>query len=112
MKTIVVLVISFQPYSRHTVETLDFIHERGARIVAVTDTTISPLTERAEIVLCAKTLGPQFFPSQVVVVCILEYLISFIISNGREEALAQIDAIGRIRDEQGLYWFTPQRGKI
>jgi DNA-binding MurR/RpiR family transcriptional regulator len=47
----VVLAVSFPPYAPETLEVLRNAHARGARIIAITDSRLSPLAELAQAVL-------------------------------------------------------------
>ena len=44
-----VLAVSFSPYNSITPDLVAIAHERGARIVAITDSTFSPLVPLAEM---------------------------------------------------------------
>lgn len=47
----VMLAISFSPYAEETLEAVALARERGARVIAITDSRMSPLAKDAEAVL-------------------------------------------------------------
>lgn len=49
-----IIGISFPRYTKHTVEILKYVHERGAKVGAITDSLVSPLADSADWVLPAK----------------------------------------------------------
>ena len=60
----VLLAISVKPYVRHTIEAAKFAKDRGARVVAVTDSEISPLVAQSPTrqCWCAPTRRRSFTP--------------------------------------------------
>jgi len=50
----VLLAISFAPYAPETLAIVETARQRGARIIALTDSRMSPLAEQAEAVLCVQ----------------------------------------------------------
>lgn len=50
----VLLAISFAPYAPETLAIAEAANQRGARIIALTDSRLSPLAEQAEAVLCVQ----------------------------------------------------------
>jgi len=60
----VLVVFSFEPYARLTVEAVRYAAERNVKIVAVTDSIVSPIAEAASVVLLApnnpKELSPAY----------------------------------------------------
>src|SRR6266513_2886835 len=57
----VMLAISVKPYTRHTIHAVRYSRARGVRIVAVTDSEMSPLAALAEETLIVRTETPSFF---------------------------------------------------
>jgi DNA-binding MurR/RpiR family transcriptional regulator len=100
----VMLVLSFEPYADATVRGARLARERGARVVALTDSRASPLAQVADAVLRAPTASPQFFPSQVAVVALLETLIALIVLRSDASTVENIDEIERLRRAHGFYW--------
>jgi DNA-binding MurR/RpiR family transcriptional regulator len=53
----VLLVISVKPYVRQTIEAARYVRSRRGRIIAVTDSEISPLIPLADVTLFVRTAG-------------------------------------------------------
>ena len=46
--------LSFPRYSKRTVKAMQFAKDRGAKVIAITDSKVSPLTKMADVSLLAK----------------------------------------------------------
>ena len=105
----VVLVTSVAPYAVQTVKATALAQARGARVIALTASKGSPLAAHSEIVLIAGTDSPQFYPSMVGIVAMLETLIALVIAKGDPAMLARIAEIDRLRREEASYIdFAPE----
>ena len=105
----VVLVTSVAPYALQTVKATELAKDRGARVIALTDSRGSPLAALSEILLIAGTDSPQFYPSMVGIVATLETLIALVIAKGDPAMLARIAEIDRLRREEDSYIdFAPE----
>jgi DNA-binding MurR/RpiR family transcriptional regulator len=56
------VVISFAPYSREALLAASHAHKAGASVVAITDSSASPLALEAAVVLPFSVASPSFFP--------------------------------------------------
>ena len=74
-----------------------------ASVIAVSDSQGAPLAALSDVVLVAGTASPQFYPSMVGIVAIVETLIALVVSRGEEATLARIAAIDRHRRAEGGY---------
>lgn len=98
------LAVSFEPYSAETIAAVETAKALGARIVAVTDTALSPLGRAASVALIAANASPAFLQSIVAATALTQALvIDLFLRSGPAsvEALAANEA--RLR-EQGAYW--------
>lgn len=71
----VVLGISFPRYSRRTIEAMRYARERGATIVSLTDTPLSPLGEVSDLCLTARSDMASFVDSLVAPLSMINALI-------------------------------------
>jgi DNA-binding MurR/RpiR family transcriptional regulator len=99
-----VLAIALAPYARQTVEAVRFARERGAAVVAVTDSRGSPLAAGADHALISPSGTPQFFNSIVGAAAVLETLMAMLVALGDDRMLASIRLYDRIRHERKAYW--------
>ncbi|MEX2697615.1 MurR/RpiR family transcriptional regulator [Rhizobium mongolense] len=71
-----VLVVTVSPYTRFTVQAAEFAVSRGAKVVALTDSDLSPIAKLSEVVIRVWTERPSFIntmtPAFVAVECLLD----------------------------------------
>ena len=96
--------ISTRFYARDTVALARMARERGAGVIAITDSRTSPLAALADIVLTVPIQSPQFFDSYVSVTALLETLVGFVVAKGDQDVLANIERVERCRRALGEYW--------
>lgn len=99
----VLVGISFPRYSKSTVKGVQFAHDRGADVVAVTDSDVSPLYPLASAVLLARSDMISFVDSLVAPLSLMNALI--VAAGHRKDAdIAQIfDRLEGIWDEYGVF---------
>lgn len=100
----VLFAATYSPYRRETVEATRSAKARGARVISLTDSRASPIAAEADLLLLAPTSTPQFFPSIIAMVGILEALLAFIVSEAGPDAVASIEAVHSRRTDAGVYW--------
>lgn len=99
----VLVGISFPRYSKRTIEGVRFAKDKGARIIAITDSGASPLNEFADHVLVAHSNIASFVDSLVAPFSIVN---AFVVSIGlrkRNEASENFMELERIWDEYNVY---------
>lgn len=105
----VVLVIGFRPYSRETVQAAALARDKGSRLVALTDSLVSPLAEEADSVLLIDTASPSYFQSLVPALSQVQALLALVVADGGEAALHAITRTETELDACGAYWQEPKR---
>jgi len=100
--------ISFPRYSKSTVKGVQFAHDRGADVLAVTDSDISPLYPLASAVLLARSDMISFVDSLVAPFSLLNALI--VAAGHRKDAdIAQIfNRLEDIWDEYGVFGYDDE----
>ncbi|CAH2785958.1 MAG: Transcriptional regulator, RpiR family [uncultured Paraburkholderia sp.] len=68
------VVISFAPYSVEAARVAEAALEKGSKLIAITDSAVSPIALNAEKVLIFSHESPSFFPSLVAATAITESL--------------------------------------
>lgn len=100
--------ISFPRYSQSTVKGVQFAHDRGAEVVAITDSPMSPLYPMASSALLARSDMISFVDSLVAPFSLLN---AIIVSAGhRKDAdIAQIfNRLEGIWDEYGVFGYSDE----
>ena len=70
-----VIGIGFPRYASKTIDALDFSKSRGAKVVAITDSLISPLASKADLTLIAQSNMASFVDSLVAPLSVINALI-------------------------------------
>lgn len=78
----VILVISYPRYSKRTLEALNYIRKKGCKIISITDSLISPVTQYADSSLIASSNMLSFVDSLVAPMSLIN---AFIIALGTEK---------------------------
>jgi DNA-binding MurR/RpiR family transcriptional regulator len=103
----VLIAITCRPYRTEVVEAVKIAREQGLHIIGVSDSPASPVILGADhgFVVVADT--PQFFPSSVSVIALLETLLSFVIANASPEIVERVDKFHARRHALGRYVSEP-----
>ena len=105
----VLLVTSVYPYTRATVEAVDYAASRGVRVVAITDSAVAPVAEHALQVVRITVDSPSFFHSMVPAFAAAEILASIVAGRGGANALATLEqAEGQLR-AMNIHLDAPRR---
>ncbi|MBB4287771.1 MurR/RpiR family transcriptional regulator [Roseospira goensis] len=104
-----VLAIGFRPYTRDTVQATTFAADKGARVIALTDSLVSPLAEDAAQVITVDTASPSYFQSLVPALAQVQALLALVVAAGGDDALDAITRTEQDMDTFGAYWREPKR---
>ena len=96
--------VSQQPCARASVELAMIARERGAKVVAITDSPAAPIAMYADYVLLSPNRSPLFFESYVGSTVLIEALIGFFTTGQSGEAVARIERIDADRLRMNEYW--------
>ena len=100
----VLFAATYRPYRRETVEAARFAKAKGAKLISLTDSRASPIAAEADLLLLAPTATPQFFPSMLAMIAMLESLLAFIVAETGPDAVASIEELHKSRTTAGVYW--------
>ncbi len=99
----VLIAVTCKPYRSEVVEAVKIAREQGMTIVALSDSPASPIIRDADHGFVVSVDTPQFFPSSVTTIALLETLLSFIIAVASDEIVDRVDRFHKRRHELGLY---------
>lgn len=97
------LLTSFAPYSRESLDVLRAAQQAGATIVAITDSPVSPLAQAADCTLLFSTDSPSFFPSVVSGMGLAECLLAMLVARHGRDAVSKIENAERYLIDSGAY---------
>lgn len=103
-----VLVISFAPYSTEALAVADAARRAKCKLIAMTDSAVSPIALQADAVITIAVESPSFFPSIVAAIAAIESLVEILVSRGGAETVRRIEATEKQLVELGAY-VQPQR---
>lgn len=99
----VCIAISFPRYSKQTVNALRFIADRGAKIIALTDTEKSPIASFANHLLVARSDMASVVDSLTAPLSLINALIVGVTLTRRDEVYQNFNALENIWDEYQVY---------
>ncbi|MEX0278372.1 MAG: MurR/RpiR family transcriptional regulator [Ruegeria sp.] len=99
----VLIAMTCKPYRNEVVEAVQVAREQGLTVVGLSDSPASPVLRNAQhgFVISADT--PQFFPSSVSTIALLETLLSFVIAVASDEIVERVETFHKRRHQLGLY---------
>ncbi|EKC61961.1 transcriptional regulator, RpiR family, partial [human gut metagenome] len=95
----VCIAISFPRYSKQTVNAIRFVSDRGAKIVAITDSDTSPIASYADCLLVARSDMASVVDSLVAPLSLINALIVAVTLSKREEVINNFNKLESIWDE-------------
>ncbi|NSY41372.1 MurR/RpiR family transcriptional regulator [Leisingera sp. ANG59] len=104
----VLIAMTCKPYRTEVIDAIRIAREQGVTIVGISDSPASPVVLNADhgFVVAADT--PQFFPSSVSTIALLETLLSFVIAVSSEEIVERVEKFHKRRHQLGLYAEEPE----
>ena len=99
----VVIGISFPRYSSQTVQAMRFARDRGARVLAITDSAASPLTGTASVTLTAKSDMASFVDSLVAPLSLINALIVAVGRRKKTDVSRTFSTLEQIWSDYGVY---------
>lgn len=104
----VLIAMTCRPYRAEVIEAVRLAREQGVPVIALSDSPASPIILPAQhgFVVAADT--PQFFPSSVSLIALLETLLSFVIASASDEIVERVERFHRRRHQLGIYMEDPK----
>ena len=95
--------ISFPRYSKRTLSAMKYARDRGARVIALTDSQLSPLARVADHVLLARSDMASFVDSLGAPLSVINALIVAVGMSRRDEIEQTFNKLERIWEEYDVY---------
>lgn len=99
----VMIGISFPRYSTMAVESMTLAQERGANVIAITDSMVSPLVNVADEVLIARSDMASVVDSLVAPLSLINALIVATVLEKKEEVTDTFKELEMVWNHQGVY---------
>ena len=99
----VMIAISFPRYSKRIIQAVDFAKHAGADVIALTDSTMSPIAAGADQILVAKSDMISFVDSLAAPLSIINAIVMAVSMKKQEELTVRLHQLERIWDEYDVY---------
>jgi DNA-binding MurR/RpiR family transcriptional regulator len=104
----VLIAMSMRPYRAEVVAAIDVAREQGLTIIGISDSPASPIIRAANHGFVIAVDTPQFFPSSVSTIALLETLLSFVVAVASDEIVDRVEQFHRRRHQLGIYMEEPE----
>lgn len=99
-----VFLVSIHPYGNLPVQAAQAAREAGADVIAVTNDLASPYGSIASQCFIVGTESPQFFPSHIAALVLVEGLMGMVVRRGGKQAAERIKIAESRAHAIGEYW--------
>lgn len=104
----VLIAMSMRPYRTEVIAALEVAREQGLVIIGLSDSPASPIIRAADHGFVVAVDTPQFFPSSVSTIALLETLLSFVIAVASDEIVERVEKFHHRRHQLGIYMEEPE----
>lgn len=104
----VLIAMSMRPYRTEVVAAIEVAREQGLTVIGLSDSPASPIIRAADHGFVVAVDTPQFFPSSVSTIALLETLLSFVIAVASEEIVERVEKFHDRRHQLGIYVKEPE----
>jgi DNA-binding MurR/RpiR family transcriptional regulator len=104
----VLIAMSMRPYRSEVAAAIEVAREQGMTIIGLSDSPASPIIRAADHGFVVSVDTPQFFPSSVSTIALLETLLSFVIAVASEEIVERVEKFHDRRHQLGIYVKEPE----
>jgi DNA-binding MurR/RpiR family transcriptional regulator len=98
------LVVSFPPYTQLTIDAVEYAAEAGAKIVAVTDSIVSPAASAAVHTIVTKNQSPSFYHSFTGALGVIQALITMLVTKAGGDAVKIVEEAEKQLSRISAYW--------
>jgi DNA-binding MurR/RpiR family transcriptional regulator len=84
------VAFSYHPYAKDAVRAVDFAHTKGASIISITDSVLSPIASKAGALIVVANSTPSLFPSVIPALAVAQTLVALLVANSGEKTLREI----------------------
>lgn len=99
----VLIAITCKPYRSEVVEATRIAKDQGVTVIGISDSPASPIIRNGDHGFVVSAATPQFFPSSVGTIAVLETLLSFVIAVASDEIVGRVEQFHKRRHSLGLY---------
>ncbi len=97
------IAITCRPYRSEVVAAVEVARKQGVRVVGISDSPASPVIRGSDHGFVVSVDTPQFFPSSVSTIMVLETLLSFVVAAARPHVVERVAGFHERRHAMGIY---------
>lgn len=99
----VLVAMTFKPYRTEVLDAVSVARDQGATVIGISDSPAAPLVAGSAHGFVVETDTPQFFPSTVATLALLETLMAFVIADASPDVIRRIETRHSRREALGMY---------
>ena len=99
----VLIAITCKPYRSEVVAAVKMAREQGVTVIGISDSAASPIVVGSDHGFVVVAQSPQFFPTSVTTIALLETLLSFVIALAPAKIVTRVKQFHDRRLQLGLY---------
>jgi len=99
----VLVAISFPRYSKSVKNAVEFAKNKGADVIALTDSAQAPIAEKADQLLLAQSDMASFVDSLVAPLSIINALVVAVAKKNQDSLMERLRQLEQIWDEYDVY---------
>ena len=99
----VLIAMTCKPYRSEVVAAVKLAREQGVQVIGISDSAASPVIIGSDHGFVVSVKTPQFFPSSVSTIALLETLLSFTIAMATPKVVERVKTFHDRRHQLGLY---------
>ena len=98
------LVISFPPYTQLTIDAVDYAVDSGVKVVAITDSVVSPAAHAATHTIIAHNNSASFYHSFTAVLAVCHALITLLVAKSGGDSVKIVTEAEKQLSRISAYW--------
>ncbi len=99
----VLIAMTCKPFRTEVVEAVEIARKQSVTIIAISDSPASPIVIGSDHSFIIDAETPQFFPSSVSTIALLETLMAFVIADADPAVISNIESFHARRHALGIY---------
>jgi len=105
----VMIVITFSPYSRETIEACKFAKAKGVKLIMISDSDVVSTEFSADETLVVSTLSTHHFACFSGAISVIERLLAILVAQGGKDAQSRITSYEKLRLDNNAYWIAQKK---
>ncbi|RVC63950.1 MurR/RpiR family transcriptional regulator [Mesorhizobium sp.] len=105
----VMIAITFNPYSRETIDACKFARRRGVKLILISDSVLVSPDFSSDETIIVSVLSTHHFGCYAGSTALLDMLVALLVAGGSETATARIRSYEDLRRENQVYWVAPKK---